>query len=55
MTAQEQTNNLKDKGTEDKNTNLHPDLLRGEPNNKKNRNQGIKKMHTGDTKVQERF
>jgi hypothetical protein len=34
-TAQAWTNNLKDKGTEDKNTNLHPDLLRGETNNKK--------------------
>jgi hypothetical protein len=32
-TAQAQTNNLKDQGTEDKNTNLHPDLLRGEANN----------------------
>jgi len=34
-TSQEQTNNLKDKGTEDKNTNLHPNLLRGEANNEK--------------------
>jgi hypothetical protein len=35
MTAQAHTNNLKDKGTEDKSTNVHPDLLCGEPNNEK--------------------
>jgi hypothetical protein len=35
-TAQAQTNNLKDKGTEDKNTNLHPGPSCGEQNNEKN-------------------
>jgi hypothetical protein len=32
-TAQAHNNNLKDQGIEDKNTNLHPDLPRGEANN----------------------
>jgi hypothetical protein len=32
-TTQAQTNNLKDHRTEDKNKNLHPDILRGEENN----------------------